>query len=241
MIYEAVRGHLRQNRYRVGEIITTYVLGGQSKAKAFCELHARSKIIELPYFKGSIKKDLIKSCHLDGDWHVSFQMHLFMAANSVRLNASSVNFGYVFQDDALAILPDFKRIWSDIVWLSAGILGRPRSDDIPSLEYPIKDTLKEHILQNIPKDILDLVWVCENPHPTEHINTSNHLFYPEGFAFDMSEDDFDTVASIIDEYKFVPCGNCVPCKRMYNEAVLGGYSDLIKKYSPKYEYIKLEC
>lgn len=233
MIYDALHNE--------SKIITGYTLGGQSKAKAFCELHSRDSIIGLPHFEDRIAKDIIKTCHLDGNWHISFQMHLYMAAHCVTVRALSVNFGYVFGDDALVRIPDFQRIWPDIVLLSAGVKDSMDPGDIPTLKYPIKDVSKKHILEHIPKDILDLTWVCEMPYPTENVDKSVHLFYPEGFAFDIREEELEPahIASVINMYKFVPCGNCSPCRRMCAEAKDIGYLDLAVKYSPKSVSVEL--
>lgn len=76
---------------------------------------------------------------------------------------SEIRLGYVVGDDAVSYIDDIKALFKAI---------RPLvdSDDLdgPELKFPLIKTKKIKIWENLPKDLRQMISVCENPRKQKH-------------------------------------------------------------------------
>lgn len=69
---------------------------------------------------------------------------------------SAVEVSYVQGDEIISRIPELKAAWA-AMWSVAKV------GELVPLEFPLKDTSKQAILCQMPKELYDLTWVCELP------------------------------------------------------------------------------
>lgn len=69
---------------------------------------------------------------------------------------SVVEVSYVQGDEIISRIPELKAAWA-AMWSVA------KTGELVPLEFPLKDTSKQAILCQMPKELYDLTWVCELP------------------------------------------------------------------------------
>lgn len=93
-----------------------------------------------------------------------------------------IQIGYVSEDTTLGYLEDIEKIYKSYESISPGLIP---------VTFPIKKSLKEDIVNELPEDLLELVYSCEHP--------KNSKFDNNGF---------------MDSYE--PCGICPQCEVIIN-------------------------
>jgi len=120
------------------------------------------------------------------------QLPLWIQA-SLYAVTDEIYIGYVQNDDAISYLKDFKKIWKSYKSINSSL---------PKLKFPLYKTSKEYIIENLPIDLFEEVFSCEQP----IINKK--------------------------EKTFIDCGCCVPCKKnKYLDIFYDWKRNIDRKYS----------
>lgn len=152
-------------RLQEGPCDVMYADGGQSVFKIQAELKARRKIIEYlntvcPY---KVRQDyridqhvsLASSPDLRYSQPAAWLFIALMIADPSK--HSSVQVGYVYDDGGFCRwLPNIERAWVELQSFSRW--GGP----IP-LEFPLIDIPKVQLLAAIDPELINMIWVCEQP------------------------------------------------------------------------------
>lgn len=127
---------------------------------------------------------------------------IFGAIFLQSMHFDEIQIGYVMNDDAISYLDEIKKIYNSY----KGIL-----DSITPLSFPLTKMKKIQMACELPREYLDLVVSCENPHIV------------------------DGKKSKIIEYE--PCCDCPACRRVISEGYLR-YSASQKMYD-KFEELRI--
>ena len=152
--------HLLQQGHSVEAV---YVELKNNEYKVKCELKAIEKITELLTeicisrkwdfrYKGiATKIDAVYCTNLS---FKQYPMWLLGLLSAVQDYTDYVAIGYVMNDDAISYLCDFKNIWDSY---------KPIVHKHVDLVFPLSKHKKIEMYYDIPYNIRELLWVCEQP------------------------------------------------------------------------------
>lgn len=146
-----------------------YLTGGQTARKIECESEAREKILKYFYehypkacfseHRGSNEGYPVTLNFANGygvSWSQSIAW-LICALGAVNPDRhSSVQVSYVLGDQALQLIETMQTAWKAL-WTMAKL------GELVPLEFPLKHTTKYNIMQEMPRELYKLTWVCETP------------------------------------------------------------------------------
>lgn len=188
-----------------GDVHTCYIQGNQHTYKIQSELKARQEIIrqleELTGYK--VINDTIvdvfgtemisrvqQTDQYQNKYHknnypedaIFQQMFVWLFGLTMIVSAnkySDVRMGLVMGDDISSYLQDIQQAWKSTQTFT--------SSQPTELTFPLRHVSKRRILREIPKSVLELVWVCELPIPNsegtqyspcdECISCRTHVMY----------------------------------------------------------------
>ena len=120
-----------------------------------------------------------------------------------------IQIGYVANDDSVPYIEEIKESYKALSWLAKDEGRRPK------LMFPIHQMAKTMMLNELPHNLLALIYSCEAPiiaDEHELMNDDSVKFY-RGSLIEFFEKDNNG------NYVFLnhePCGCCVPCEKILN-------------------------
>lgn len=93
---------------------------------------------------------------------------------------SCVQLAYLCGDDIAASLTTLQYAWDHLCF-------SVKQQSVP-IQFPLKNYRKSYILENLPKELANLTWVCELPVPKENSDSK--------------------------EQELIPCGRCIACTNL---------------------------
>lgn len=152
-----------------GQCDVMYADGGQHPEKVKQELRARREIIE--YLNATsphkVRQDYRVPQHISfasapGNRYSQPAAWLFTALNVIDYDEhSELQVGYVYDDGGFCRwLPNIANAWRELQTFSRW------HDPIP-VDWPLIDKSKVQILRDIDPELINMIWVCEQPETVE--------------------------------------------------------------------------
>lgn len=138
-----------------------------------------------------------------------------------------IQIGYVANDDSIPYIKEIKESYNALGWMF--LEGKHR----PELTFPIYQMPKYEMLHELPLDLKELIFSCENPmimDERELMNEDSLNFY-RGTLMEFFEKDEEYRPLFL---KHEPCGECDPCRK-----ILTNYYGQYSQFQPIYKKLKM--